>query len=315
MKASITDSHQKRIDNAMQEILAGTEAAPISEVNVDQLQPYPQHPFKLYEGERLQHMIESIKLDGVIHPIVIRRLDDGALQILAGHNRVNAAKLVGLRTVPARILDDVDDVTAKRIVYSTNFIQRTISEMSHSEAAALVSRAKASLTFLGWRGKSKEGYRSREIVADKYGLTQSKLDIYLRIDLLIEDLKPFVDDSRIPLTAAVDISHISYAHQAVIAELLRENPGLEISCINAEYFRTMDKKGKLTQELIKEILLGIEDEPITEDDASSPKRHRSVSKGMSITLPPKIVQRYFDGQGKAQVREQVIEAIVSHFGG
>lgn len=260
-------------------------------------------------------MIESIKLDGVIHPIVIRRLDDGALQILAGHNRVNAAKLVGLRTVPARMLDDVDDVTAKRILYSTNFIQRTISEMPHSEAAALVSRAKASLTFLGWRGKSKEGYRSREIVADKYGLTQSKLDIYLRIDLLIEDLKPFVDDSRIPLTAAVDISHIPYAHQAVIAELLRENPGLEISCINAKYFRTMHKMGKLTPELIKEILLGAEDEPATEDDDSSPKRHRTVSKGMSITLPPNIVQRYFDGQGKAQVREQVIEAIVSHFGG
>lgn len=313
MKTGVTVSNQKRIDNAVQEILAETEVAPISEVNVDQLQPYPQHPFKLYEGERLQHMIESIKLDGVIHPIVVRRLDDGTLQILAGHNRINAARLVGLSTVPARILDDVDDVTAKRIVYSTNFIQRTISEMPHSEAAALVSRAKASLTFLGWRGKSKEGYRSREIVADKYGLTQSKLDIYLRIDLLIEDLKPFVDDSRIPLTAAVDISHISYAHQAFIAELLRENPGLEISCINAEYFRTMDKKGKLTPELIKEILLGIEDEPITEDDDSPPKRRCSVPKGMSITLPPDIVQRYFKGQGKAQVREQVIDAIVAYF--
>ena len=258
-------------------------------------------------------MIESIKLDGVIHPIVIRRLDDGALQILAGHNRVNAAKLVGLRTVPARMLDDVDDVTAKRILYSTNFIQRTISEMPHSEAAALVSRAKASLTFLGWRGKSKEGYRSRDIVADKYGLTQSKLDTYLRIDLLLEDIKPFVDEGRIPLTAAVDISHISYPHQVVMAELLRESPGLEISCINAEYFRTMDKTGKLTPELIKEILLGVEDEPITEDEDSSPKRHRSVSKGMSITLPTDIVQRYFEGQGKAQIREQIIEAIVSYF--
>ena len=310
MKAGITDSHQKRIDNAMQEILAETEATPISEVNVDQLQPYPQHPFRMYEGERLHDMVESVKQDGIIQPIVVRRIDNGTLQILAGHNRVAAAKAAGMTTVPARVLDDVDDVTAERVVYTTNFLQRSISDMAPSEAAALVSRAKDSLTFLGWRGNSKNSYRSREIVADRYGLSQYQLDMYLRIDKLLEDLKPYVDEERIRCTAAVDISHISYPHQLVIAELLRENPALKISGINAEYFKTMDKKGLLTPEIISETLIGFADENVAEEEHEVvTKKRRTVPHGLIIRLSVQEAEIYFPGLSSMQAKEKILDAM------
>ena len=110
----------------------------IVEVEVGSLTPYPDHPFKLYEGERLDDLVESVRTNGVLVPIIVRRVDD-ALQILAGHNRVNSAKQAGLSTVPAIILEDISDDEAQVYVVETNLLQRGFADMSHSEKAAVIT--------------------------------------------------------------------------------------------------------------------------------------------------------------------------------
>lgn len=310
---------------SIEEILGSAiERSSIAEIEIESLQPYPNHRFRLYEGARLVDLIESIRRDGVIQPVIVRQIENSELQILSGHNRVNAAKAAGLKTVPARVLEDIDDVTAERVVYTTNLMQRSISEIAPSEAAAIISRVHRSLFSQGRRtdiqrhmeGLEKDDelrYSTNALLKERYDLSASKIAQYLRINRLLEDLKVYLDEGRIPFTAAADLSFLSVENQCLLTELLHDNPVLHISISNAMYFKTLHKAGKLTPELIKEILLGIEDEPITEDDDSPPKRRCSVPKGMSITLPPDIVQRYFKGQGKAQVREQVIDAIVAYF--
>ena len=107
-------------------------------VVIDTLTPFKGHPFHLYEGERLDDMVSSIKANGVLVPIIVRRLGI-KLEILAGHNRINAAKLAGLTEIPAIIFDNISDDDAMVYVVETNLIQRSFSEMKHSEKAAVIA--------------------------------------------------------------------------------------------------------------------------------------------------------------------------------
>ncbi|AAO36446.1 ParB/RepB/Spo0J family partition protein [Clostridium tetani] len=109
----------------------------ITEIEIEKLVSFSNHPFKLYEGERLNDMVESIKEFGVIVPIVVRTIGT-SYQILSGHNRVNAAKLVGILKVPAIIKEGLTEDEATLIVTETNTMQRSFSDLLHSERAAVI---------------------------------------------------------------------------------------------------------------------------------------------------------------------------------
>src|SRR5699024_4282373 len=110
-----------------------------TEIEVSKLIPFRNHPFKLYEGERLNDMVESIKEYGVITPLIVRPMEDGRYEILSGHNRANSAKIAGLTKVPVVIKEGLTDEEAMLIVTETNLIQRSFSELSHSEKARILT--------------------------------------------------------------------------------------------------------------------------------------------------------------------------------
>ena len=107
----------------------------IKKVPVDQLVPFHNHPFKLYEGQRLDDMVESIREHGIMIPILVR-MYKGKLEILSGHNRLNAAILAGLTEVPVIEKIGLTEKEAYTYVIETNLIQRGFSELLPSEQAA-----------------------------------------------------------------------------------------------------------------------------------------------------------------------------------
>lgn len=112
----------------------------IQEMPIENLIPFEHHPFRLYEGERLEDMVESIKANGVLVPIIARKQEgEDEAEILAGHNRINAAKLAGHTTIPAIILEGISEDEAMVYVVETNLIQRSFSDMTHSEKAAVIA--------------------------------------------------------------------------------------------------------------------------------------------------------------------------------
>ncbi len=96
--------------------------AGVTEIVISKLVPFADHPFKLYEGERLNDMVTSIKELGVILPVVVRPKETDCYEILTGHNRVNAAKIAGLEKVPTVIKEGLTDEEAKLIVTETNLL-------------------------------------------------------------------------------------------------------------------------------------------------------------------------------------------------
>jgi len=113
---------------------------------------YPGHPFRLYTGERESDMIESIRVNGILQPLILRAVDNnGRYQILSGHNRRHAGLEAGLTAAPAIIKRNLTDDEAWVYVIETNLIQRSFSELSHSEKAAVIALQHSKLFSQGKR--------------------------------------------------------------------------------------------------------------------------------------------------------------------
>lgn len=107
-------------------------------LDIDTIKPFKHHPFHLYEGDRLDDMVESIKEHGILTPVIVRKMHYG-YEMLAGHNRQNAAKLAGLKEIPAIVKDNLPDDEAYVYVIETNLMQRSFTDLSVSEKAAVLA--------------------------------------------------------------------------------------------------------------------------------------------------------------------------------
>ena len=110
----------------------------VVQVNISEVKPFRNHPFRLYEGERLNEMVESIKIHGILSLVIVLETNDG-YEMLAGHNRLKAAKIAGLSEIPAIIKTDLSEEEAYVYVIETNVLQRSFSELLPSEKAAVLA--------------------------------------------------------------------------------------------------------------------------------------------------------------------------------
>lgn len=116
----------------------GIQTIPISKIRM-----YKEHPFRLYEGERLADMMSSIETNGILVPVIVRKIevDENGCdhEMLAGHNRMNAAQLLGVEKLPAVVKEKLTDEEALMYVVETNVLQRSFSDMFPSEKAKVLS--------------------------------------------------------------------------------------------------------------------------------------------------------------------------------
>lgn len=281
------------------------KALKTTNIKLELLVPFAGHPFKLYEGERLKDLVESIKQRGVMQPIHVRPIDDGKYEILAGHNRVNASREAGLDEIPAIILSDISDEDAQIFVVDSNFNQRSSSEMKPSELAN-------SLYMLNEAMKKKSGHRSDKdeaedgsqsdnrsrtmnLIGKKHNLSQATIARYIRIAHLIKDLQAWLDTKSIGMGVAMQLSYLKEPEQQIVESLLETNP-----MINTEQAKALRKeskslkKGTLNEETIRRIL--------------EPKK--SEVKVKSIKLDSDFLSQFFnDNQSQEDIQDTITKAL------
>lgn len=252
---------------------------------IEKLDPFYDHPFRPYTETELADLVESIKEFGIIHPVVVRRKQDGRYEILSGHNRTEAAKIAGLRDVPTKILN-VDDDTAKMIVTETNLKQR--EKICHSDKAkaykmqldALKNQGKRN-DFIstiesgetGWsngpqvdseentqRWPNGPQVKSRDIVAEMNNTSAKQISRYIRLNYLHEGLLDKVDIERIPFRSGVELSYINKATQDLIDNILNKNEELSISIQVASVLKMLPEAQleNLNEDELTMILIGKE---------------------------------------------------------
>lgn len=187
-----------------------------------------QHqPFKPYTPEKLTELAESIRQNGIIEAISVRTKSDGRMEILAGHNRVAAAKLAGLQTVPA-IVQQLDDDAAEILLVESNIQHRETllpSEKARGYKMLLEARKRqgqrTDLTSAQFEPKL-NGSRSNEEVAKEAGESRAQVQRYIRLNNLIDPLMDMVDEGKPGFTAAVDLSYLAQREQENLLKIMQE---------------------------------------------------------------------------------------------
>lgn len=278
----------------------------LQNLSVDKIEPFHDHPFHLYEGERLDDMVESIREHGVLNPVIVRK-KGGGYEMLSGHNRQNAAKIAGLSEIPAIVKEGLSDEEAYVYVIETNVIQRSFTDLAPSEKAAVLSARYEKVISQGRRndilqeieqigtcGHDVHKLRSRDGIGEEYGMTGRNIARYMRVDKLIQPFKDRLDAGELTLTAAVELSYLSEDEQTIVAK-----KGAAVNEKAAKAIRAA--AGELTEEKLEDILHLVK--------VSAP------TKAVSVKIPAEAEEKYFSGMKAKERTDLVMKALDAWFVG
>lgn len=297
----------------------GTRRSVVS-IEIARLKPFKNHPFRLYEGERLQDMVESVRLNGILVPIIVRK-NDASLEILAGHNRVNAAKQAELTEVPAIVLENISDDEALVYVVETNLIQRSFADMTHSEKAAVIALHHSKMFSQGKRNDILEQlkmlenphgdgekstlsqlatkFRTYERIGENYNLSRDTVARYLRINQLIPTLKSRLDCGSLAFIPAVTLSFLKDGEQESVDDCMNQHK-FTVDMKKADMLRDFSEKDKLDNENVLKILSG----------ETTQKSNRTTT----IKINKAVYTKYFKPEQSVKEIQEIIEkALKAYF--
>ena len=225
---------------------------------IDDLHPFPKQPFRLYTEEKMQEMVESVTEYGVISPIVVRPNPDGeGYEIISGHNRVEACRRANINQVPA-IIREVDDDTAIILMVDSNLRQR--DKLLPSEKAKAYQMKMEALKRQGARRDLTSGHDgqklgtvTRDTVAETVEDSARQIQRFVRLNNLSPALMNLVDEGKLALTPAVEISYLGEAEQEIVQEIL-ERDQVSPSLSQAQKLRKLSDTNRINDREIDKVL-------------------------------------------------------------
>lgn len=225
---------------------------PLSEVDA-----FPNHPFKVKLDDDMEQLVQSVKERGIITPITVRQKEDGRYEIVSGHRRKRACELAGMKTVPAEIKELSRDEAVILMVESN--LQRSVilpSEKAFSYKMRLEAmKRQGQRTDLTCRPVDDKlnGQRSGEILGDVVGESERQVQRYIRLTELVPSLLDMVDEDRIALRPAVELSYLTEEEQLALVEAISYADATP-SYVQAIKMHKFSSEGKLTPEVIDSIM-------------------------------------------------------------
>lgn len=229
----------------------------IHEIPLEEIDEFPDHPFKVLDDEDMMNLAESIREQGIITPATLRKKEDGRYEILSGHRRKRACELAGLETLRSEVVE-MDRDTAVIFMVDSNLQRTTIlpSEKAFSYKMRLEAMKRqgrrTDLTSTPVVQKLKGRY-SVELLGEDIGESREQVRRYIRLTELIPDLLEKVDKGEIALRPAVDISYLSEDIQRSLLDTI-EMEQCTPSYAQTRRMRTLLAEGKLTDEAIYAIM-------------------------------------------------------------
>ena len=262
-------------------------------------------------------MVESIKENGILNPIIVMKKEAGAYEILSGHNRVNAAKLANLKTVPCIIKENLTQEQVYTYVIETNLMQRSFSDLLPTEKAVVLKLRYEKITSQGKRNdlqkelnrlndgivvkknkRAEDKLDSRKNIGKEYNLSGASIARYLRLNYLTDNWKQAVDNDEIGLMMAVDISYLLTELQDYLYKECKEW-GLCLKPSDAKALHLMDRKEALNKEMVNTYLLNMEN--------LKPKEYQNIKLSQSA------YKKFFKDESKEEVEEIIEKALAMYF--
>ncbi len=230
----------------------------IYEIPLEEIDPFPDHPFKVRDDEDMMNLVESVKTNGVLTPATVRKKEDGRYEILSGHRRLRACQLAGLDTLRCEVVDmNRDEATI--FMVESNFQRTTI--LPSEKAFAYKMRLEAMKRVAGRPAKdnyspvgNNKWETSSEEMAAEVGDSKTQIFRYIRLTELIPELLDMVDERQIALRPAVELSYIPKKKQGEIWQQI-EIEQCTPSHAQTIRMRKLEEEGKLTSEAIEAIMM------------------------------------------------------------
>ena len=230
----------------------------IRSVPLSELKPFEEQPFKVLLDESMDELVDSIKESGVLSPIIARPHKDGGYEILSGHRRAKACELAGIENVPV-IVKNLDDDTATILLVDSNLQRENILPSEKAYAYRLKLEAMKRKTGRPSKencdqiGHNYSGRKSVDIMAEESPDSRNQIQRYIRLTELIDPIMNMVDEKKIPLNAAVELSYLGSREQAEVVKAINSEetpPSIE----QAKKLRRFSENGQLNDNVVLSIM-------------------------------------------------------------
>ncbi len=295
---------QKITMTSIDELLCVPDTEGTIDIDVEAIYPFENHPFKVLDDERMEELTESIRTSGVLSPVLVRPDDEGTYEMISGHRRLRAAKKAGLRKIPAIIKEMTDDEATIAMVDGN--IQR--EEILPSEKAFAYRMKLEAIKRQGKRmdltspqlgGKSPETGRRKEaadIVGESMGTSGTQVQRYVRLTELNPNLLNMVDEKRLAVAMAVELSYFNRNVQQWLYEYIKENGMIKQEQVMG--LRQYREDKSMTQEQLIGILV---------------KSRSTTEKRKKITITERKLNKYFPAYYSQTEIERVIVGLLEQW--
>lgn len=267
-------------------------AETIQDIPLAELHPFPDHPFGVRDDDTMQQTVESIREYGVLVPAIARPREDGGYELIAGHRRKHACEMAGLQTMPV-IVRDIDHNAAVIIMVDSNLQRENILPSEKAKAYKMKLEAIKRQAGRPSRnsvqvGQNFEGKTSRQQIAENSPDSATQIQRYIRLTELEPELQKMVDEGKIAMTPAVEISYLKPEEQKLLIETIDSEQATP-SLSQAQRMKKLSQEGKLSDDT----MLGI----MTE---------QKKPETWDLKLPMDKIKKYFPRSYTPQRMEQTI---------
>ena len=234
---------------------AQREVERVQDIPLCELFPFRNHPFKVIDDDRMTETAESIKEYGVLVPAIARPLDGGGYELISGHRRKRACEIAGLESMPV-IIRDIDDNAAIIMMVDSNLQRENILPSERAKAFQMKMEAikrqgeRRDLTSSQIGTKLE---RADEIVAQDAGISRNQVQRFVRLTNLVPELMDMVDEKKLAMNPAVEISFLKPQEQQQLAtalEVTQSTPSLS----QAQRIKQLSKDGGVTEQALVDIM-------------------------------------------------------------
>ena len=284
-----------------------TEKSEVVNIEIEKLEDYPNQPFNLYDEDKKQEMIESIRINGIMQPLIVRPLNNGNYQILAGHNRKNCAKEIGIKSLPCIIKNNLSNDEAMIYLIDTNLCTR--------DRISVMERARAyKLKYDTYKKRNIESSMIEEIKKDNIGTARASIiaeekssngsvQRYLRLNYLIPALQEEVEEGTIGITVGEKLSFLAIQEQENVGELIKE----KIKITDKIAQRIKKQSEKIKKEDIENI---IDKDEMLEIIKPKKKTEENITDTVAIIFYKDEIEAYFvECNTKDEIKSYIIKIL------
>ncbi|OCN01372.1 chromosome partitioning protein ParB [Clostridium sp. W14A] len=280
----------------------------VTDMPLSELHPFPDHPFQVRDDDAMKETVESIKEYGVLVPAIVRPRADGGYELISGHRRKRACELAGLPTMPV-IVRNLDDDAATIIMVDSNIQRENILPSERAKAYKMKLEAmkrqagRPSLENGGQVGHDLRGIKTRDLIAENSEDSARTIQRYIRLNELTPQLQQMVDDKKIAMTPAVELSYLKPEEQTLLLDTI-ESEQATPSLSQAQRLKNFSQEGHLNEDSMLAIM-SEEKKPEKNDlTIKADKLQKYFPKSYTPQQMEQVIIRLLDGWQKKRQRDQ-----------